>query len=373
VKPQERLRRVALLIPFRGVESPAARQLLISLVKFSQELGIDVICDPCRDIKSPFEARYLSKKIFLVFRKLGSIGRLFLASLKYDCLVIPYTTSFFNPLNAFEAKILARLLAELLSRTLSILYVYDSPVLQKIIIENRVLTHAVEAEKLVLRSARIVMAFNTYLKEFLQRVYGLSSDRVIVFEILDNYVNFAPPTFRTLKKNRTIEIVWVGNLFNLKGIPSSLKQARCIRISVYGYGRVASPLGRSVEYKGLILDEERLAREISAADFGLVYHGLGVSRYLTFGTSMKFSTYIVSGLPVITTYDHAYPALVAKRLGVGWVLSSLDQLSELLEEISEDRYERARRNVINLSRKIKRGYFFKRALAESLRRLCRST
>uniref|UniRef100_A0A7C1PDN7 Glucosyltransferase 3-like C-terminal domain-containing protein n=1 Tax=Thermofilum pendens TaxID=2269 RepID=A0A7C1PDN7_THEPE len=322
-----------------------------------------------QDVRSPFERRCYGAKVFTLLRSLKNIERLALAAEKYDVVIVPYTTSFFHPLNPFEARVTVRLITKLLKRAHVILYVYDSPVLRKLVFDGRAPLHAVEAEKQLFGAAEAIMVFNTYFKEFIRDVYGIEADRLIEFHLLDNYVKFTPPLHKTLGSPR--KIVWAGNLSNLGSLPESVAHLRGAVLLAYGYGRVSSPLRRSVKYGGLILNEEELVRNISHADFGLLYYGTRASSYLIFGSSMKFSTYIVSGLPVITTSDAVYPALLVRRYNVGWVISNVEQLGDLLEEIDEVEYNRVRRNVLALSQKIRRGYFFKKALVSSIRRVSR--
>lgn len=363
------MRRIALLVPFRGVESLAARQLLRSLMRFSSELGIDVVGNPIQDVRSPYEKSYYDRLSFILLRKLRTLERLAIASRKYDIIIIPYTTSFLQPLNEFDAKIavkIVKLLIKSLANKSVILYVYDSPVLQRIITGNRVPWYAVEAEKQLFKIADIIITFNKYFKNYLHDMYGISKDNIIEFQILDDYISFIPPQHKKVSKPR--KIVWIGNLSNIKNFPANILHQK-INFLIYGYGKPTFLFEGNISYKGLILEEERLVQDISSADFGLLYYGSRISSYLMFGTSMKFSTYIVSGLPVITTLDSIYPSAVVKSFNVGWVLPSIDQLGEFIEGLDEEEYNNVRRNVIILSHKIRRGYFFKKALRESLKKI----
>jgi len=51
---------------------------------------------------------------------------------------------------------------------------------------------------------------------------------------------------------------------------------------------------------------------------------------------------------------------------VGLTFDSFDDIPKLLHNLGEEDYERLRRNCIKLGEKIKKGYFFKKAIRKAM-------
>ena len=351
---------IAYLVPPLSVESLASRQLLKSIEKFSVDMGLCVEGNVRRDLRNPFE-EIMNKRALIFLRKLEILRRLLFSYIKYKAVVIPYSTSFFNPLSVLDVKYLLRPMEKLLSKVRAILYVYDSPVLQRFIFKGVLPSFSLDAESRFLNKAHAIMVFNSYFAKFLEDVYGVDRERIFEFQLLDDFVEFMPP--RDKKLNFPSEIIWIGNLSNFKAFTGNIGQIKNAVFSVYGYGHL-SEKPTNLRYKGLILDENSLSLKISKADFGLLAYPKDFADYMLFGTSMKFSTYVVSGLPIITMSNLIYPAEIVKKYNIGWVFSSLENLNDFLENLNEKDYNRKRDNVLELAKKIRSGYFFKKALRE---------
>jgi hypothetical protein len=301
----------------------------------------------------------MNKKALIFLRKLEILRRLSFAYIKYKAIVVPYTTSIFNPLSILDVKYLLKPMEKLLSKVRVILYVYDSPVLQRFMFKGELPSFSFNAESIFLNKAHAIMVFNSYFAKFLEDIYGVDRERVFEFQLLDDFVEFIPPLHK--KPNFPKEIVWIGNLSNFKEISENVGQIKNAVLSIYGYGHL-SKKPSNLRYRGLFLDENSLSRQLSSADFGLLAYPKSYAPYMLFGTGMKFSTYVVSGLPVITMSYLIYPSEIVKKHKLGWVFSSLEELKDFLENLDEKDYNTKRGNVLELAKKIRSGYFFKKTL-----------
>jgi len=83
----------------------------------------------------------------------------------------------------------------------------------------------------------------------------------------------------------------------------------------------------------------------------------------------KFGTYLVSGIPILAPSDYTYMTSLVKKYKVGFVFNSLEQIPTLLTQLSQAQYEEMRARCTELGQKLMNGYFFKRAVNASLRKL----
>ncbi|MEM0061437.1 MAG: hypothetical protein QW726_05860 [Fervidicoccaceae archaeon] len=181
---------IAYLVPPLSVESLASRQLLKSIEKFSVDMGLCVEGNVRRDLRNPYE-EIMNKKALIFLRKLEILRRLLSSNIKYKAVVIPYSTSFFNPLSFLDVKYLLRPMEKLLSKVRAILYVYDSPVLQRLIFKGVLPSFSLDAESRFLSKAHAIMVFNSYFAKFLEDVYGMDRERVFEFQLLDDFVEYS--------------------------------------------------------------------------------------------------------------------------------------------------------------------------------------
>lgn len=103
-------------------------------------------------------------------------------------------------------------------------------------------------------------------------------------------------------------------------------------------------------------------------DFGLVWDGDSLDActgsfgdYLKVNSPHKVSFYLRAGLPVIIWKEAALASLIEQE-GVGITISSLRELSQCLARISPEAYVAMRERVRNVSEKLARGEFFKKAM-----------
>lgn len=368
--------KVALLIP-KGKRSPAVINTIRSLAKFSEEMGIQTIGNPRKDLMLPKNGY----NIFLNFinENIHFYKRLMLDARRFETLIVPYPSGIFNPLlknpRYLKAIIDIRSVELKLWRKIGgkkrlIIYSFDLPILQA---GWRFTPEEVERAKFFEREflslADIIMVFNEAARNYLMDQYGIDGNRIIEFEIVEEFSEFAPPSEKPLKDDR--RVVWIGNLSkNYMGdFLKSIKPNPRIKYLFYGVNAdwLKKFSRKDVEYVG-ILPPEELQIEISRYDFGLIIYSNEMAPYLKFGTSAKFSTYMVSGLPVLVKSNLEYPSELVKKYNVGWIFEEEKEIPEIVASITEKEYQKVRRNVLNLGEKISSGYFTKKAIKEALRR-----
>ncbi|MCI1922067.1 MAG: galactofuranosyltransferase [Liquorilactobacillus nagelii] len=138
-------------------------------------------------------------------------------------------------------------------------------------------------------------------------------------------------------------------------------------LSVFG----PNPLSKypeNVNYRGEYKPEE-LPLHLNQS-FGVVWDGIStktcegiVGNYLKYNNPHKTSLYLSCGVPVIVWSKAAIASFVVNN-NLGFSIDSLDNLDDLLDSISYDEYVVVRKNCLNISNKIRNGFFIKKAIKE---------
>lgn len=162
-------------------------------------------------------------------------------------------------------------------------------------------------------------------------------------------------------------VCYAGNLAKsefLKVIPRKLK------LGVYG-PNPAQDFPENIEYKGVYKPDE--LPKYLVENFGLVWDGKQSDKcdgiygeYMKYNNPHKVSLYLSSGMPVIIWKKAALADFIEKN-NVGLVIESLDQINEKLNSISESEFLELKQNTVDLSQKLKSGFYLNRAVDELLR------
>ena len=106
--------------------------------------------------------------------------------------------------------------------------------------------------------------------------------------------------------------------------------------------------------------------------FGLVWDGTSIEtcdgptgNYLRYNNPHKLSLYLSSGLPVIVWKESALAAFVTSQK-IGLVISSLYELPDILDTLSEKQYQEFVENIQEVREKLKKGFYLKKAINEIL-------
>ena len=96
--------------------------------------------------------------------------------------------------------------------------------------------------------------------------------------------------------------------------------------------------------------------------------GGNTGEYLRYNNPHKASLYLSSGIPVIIWKESAIADFVLSHKA-GIAVSSLFELEDAIRAVSAEEYAEMQSNAAKLSEKLRSGYYFCKALDESLNRL----
>ncbi len=121
----------------------------------------------------------------------------------------------------------------------------------------------------------------------------------------------------------------------------------------------------NISYKGAFTPDELIGKMNES--FGLIWDGdrtdtcAGVyGNYEKFNSPHKLSLYLATGMPVIVWKESTISEFVTKN-NLGLVVESLNEIDAILAKISMERYAEIKANAVAMSKKVRSGYFIKRA------------
>lgn len=166
-------------------------------------------------------------------------------------------------------------------------------------------------------------------------------------------------------------IYFAGNLDKKKSGFLYSKELCKIKSNIILFGpnyKLEDNLGK-FEYRGIFKPEE-LPNEFENG-FGLIWDGNRIDEctgetgnYLKYNNPHKTSLYLSSGLPVIIWSKAALSEFILNNK-LGFVIDSLNEVDEILKNMSLDEYRKLKKNVEKTKEKLQDGYFVKRALDKS--------
>ncbi|ALV63889.1 Galactofuranose transferase [Thermococcus sp. 2319x1] len=343
------------LVPLHNNMSLATAQTIRDIVKFSSELG--------------FSPSYLPPRRTI----LSSVSyyRKMLSVLKSDFLLVPYP-AIGNPIKTTKLRIFDIKTLELLSKSSSlIVYVYDLPFEQirytkspnwDSLIDSKMFS----IEGILFDVADKILVFNEAMAEIIRKRYKIPKEKFMYYEILDLSVDFVPSSVKDPNQKLKI-IIYAGNLHPdrlqaleryLTKVPPTLE---LWFVGPNGDWIQTSLKEPRVRYLGSFYGHEFYTLLLKG-DFGLIWYPEGLSEYLRFGSSSKFSSYLVTGLPVLVDSHAVYVSELVKRYNVGITNKNLERLLFKAKNISNEDYLKLRKNALSLGTKIREGYFFKKVL-----------
>lgn len=294
---------------------------------------------------------------------------MFLTIYPYFC----YPTFGSNPLRRIDERLM-RYLHTSANGVGSVLYVVDLPIEQILAVQRQALVDkkAYQIERQVFRSFDILCVFNEQMKKFINERYDISKDKFVEFGVLDHSATFAP--LETDPHTGRWRIAYAGDWDRIrvgdwaKELPQT--STICYEFMGKNWGCVFA-LGRAdIVYRGSINDDDSLLRYISAnADFGIIEMPPLTKRYSNYGSTSKFGAYVAAGVPILVSSGCTYIASLVTKYGIGLVFNSLSDIPLLTQDLSASLYADMRKHCLELGRKLRTGYFFKRAIAESLHKL----
>ncbi|MBP2832792.1 beta-1,6-galactofuranosyltransferase [Aquimarina sp. U1-2] len=204
---------------------------------------------------------------------------------------------------------------------------------------------------------------------------------IVVLGIFDYILDKGLPEQNTKNKTKPYEVVYAGGFAEGKNSYiydlDSLAQRQFV-MKLYGvgfdYDKLSVPKEESiVRYEGAFPSNE-VAYHIKGS-FGLVWDGISTKecsgqygQYLKFNNPHKTSLYILCGLPVIV-WDQAAISTFIIENNLGITISNLADLSMILEELSDNDYQKMKSNVDRVKKDIISGGYLNNAVNEALQHL----
>ena len=215
----------------------------------------------------------------------------------------------------------------------------------------------------LLGAADGIIAHNPIMKSVLVDK-GVEADKIVSLGIFDYLIpNYQEKT--GLTKNQPIIVA--GNLAQEKaGYLYSLPEEPAYNL--YGVGFDESRALANETYFGSFLPDELPAA--LEGGFGLVWDGdsaetcSGVfGEYLRYNNSHKASLYLAAGFPVVVWEESALAHFVIDKQ-CGLAVSSLSDLKENLDTLSEERYKEMLENAKQIGSRLRQGQYLRVALSK---------
>ncbi len=225
-----------------------------------------------------------------------------------------------------------------------------------------------EAE-FMLKTSDILIVHNKKMAEYYQQE-GIESERLINLKIFDYLCSDDSIPLRGISRN----VVVAGNLSADKNPHIALlSELGGIKFHLYGMGYEKQKDEDNITYHGTFSADE--LPDVMIDGFGLVWGGDSLDgctgnagEYLRYNAPHKLSLYLAAGLPVII-WDKAAMADFVLENEVGFTVSSLYELEENLNNITEEKYTQYLSNANRIGLQLRNGEYTKKAIKEAEQRL----
>ncbi|HJH33712.1 MAG TPA: sugar transferase [Ligilactobacillus aviarius] len=144
------------------------------------------------------------------------------------------------------------------------------------------------------------------------------------------------------------------------------------KLTLYG-PNPADQYPACIQYEGKLSPEE-LPKRLTQ-NFGLVWDGDELDtcsgtygHYLQFNAPHKTSLYLSSGIPVII-WKKAAMAKFIEENHVGLAIDNLNDLDDVLAQITDDEYKTIKQNAINMAMRLREGHYTKAALDQIVKQV----
>ena len=218
-----------------------------------------------------------------------------------------------------------------------------------------------------LKKFDIVIAHNKKMKETLSKQLGVAEGAIVPLDIFDYIIPDETIKARTLLGQSDESVIIAGNLdpdkcgylYNLPSEPT---------FELYGANYRETDAG-NVHYNGAFLPDELPAN--MRGRYGLVWDGNVAStcsgifgEYLKINNPHKTSLYLASGIPVIVWKEAAIADFISAN-ECGFTVQSIDEISDILKTISEEKYFEMRTKAEIIGERLRKGYYTTKAVTES--------
>ena len=217
-------------------------------------------------------------------------------------------------------------------------------------------------ETSVIRKFDYIVVHNERMKEYLCDRHSIAQDKVLCLDIFD-YLSDISSTMGQSDTD-SAEVVIAGNLspgkagyvYKLPAKPS---------FNLYG-ANYKEYYQSNVSYRGAFEADELIGS--LKGKYGLIWDGNspdtcgGVyGHYLMYNNPHKTSLYLAAGIPVLI-WEGAAMAAFVKNNQCGFVIRSLKQIEEVINSVSPEQYEEAKRNAIRIGNQLRQGKYTRRII-----------
>ena len=141
-----------------------------------------------------------------------------------------------------------------------------------------------------------------------------------------------------------------------------------LHFELYGVNYIDN---KNSQTKNIIYNGSYMADELPFvlnSQFGLVWDGPsietcegGYGKYLMYNNPHKVSLYLVSGIPIIIWEKAALANFIVENK-IGFTISSLNDINEKLEGLSDEEYRVMKQNTIIFSERLSKGFYLKQII-----------
>lgn len=231
-------------------------------------------------------------------------------------------------------------------------------------------------DKIILKLFDSVICHNDKMRSFLIES-GFEKEKLISLEIFDYLCEIGNNT--ASEKEKTKKLVIAGNMSPEKSayiydLANSMSNPKECVLYLYGNGYREDLItdGNNISYEGSVSPDE--LPKVLNYDYGIIWDGTSIEtctghtgEYLRFNNPHKTSLYLAAELPVIVWSEAAIADFVIAN-NVGIAVDNLKNIGSILKNISENEYQTMKNNTIQISKKLRSGYYFKTAYEEAVRR-----
>lgn len=200
--------------------------------------------------------------------------------------------------------------------------------------------------------------------------HGVSESRLVSLEIFD----YLSDKSSDIPTDFSKKVIIAGNLATEKSpYVYELGKVPNVAFDLLGVYYEPTEQPSNINYRGAFPPDD-VPNELSSG-FGLVWDGPSVEScvgetgdYLRYNNPHKLSLYISSSLPVVIWSEAAEAKFVEKHQ-VGITVSSLHELKEKLDTISEADYQQMVANTKKIKEQLQAGHYLKTAISTALKQL----
>lgn len=197
-----------------------------------------------------------------------------------------------------------------------------------------------------------IIAHNEKMKQWLVKM-GITKP-VFCLELFDYLME--PVTNENWKKDK-FSVCFAGNLQKAQFL-SELNMRTTL--GLYG-NEPETVVKKKFNYKGSFHPSE--LGKVMNENFGLIWDGDScdtcsglMGNYMQYNNPHKLSLYLACGKPVIV-WKHAAISSFVKNNNAGIIINSLDEIDDVLNELSIDEYNKMLESAYNISLKVRDGFY----------------